>query len=264
MFTDYVLQTQLAAGKINGVKKVNLKGRNSAITTSYETAWSGSSAYAQLTTAVALEVLSASANDAAAGTGARTISIDLIDGNYAASTVTVTLNGVTPVAIAGTFVAINGARVVTAGSGLGAAGTITIRTVSGSTTKAQITATTGLGNNESSEFTYTTPASTISILKSISYSATGVTGDLTTVLFLRDSAGLFKVVAGSKSSLYVTAFNGAMNEVNLGIGIPIPEKTLIEFGALVSAGAGDFVANAELIQITLNSTPGVAGNSFGI
>lgn len=64
---------------------------------------------------VDLEVASTSANDTAAGTGARTVEITWIDGSFQEQVSVVTLNGQTPVAI-GTGYAINDMRVVTSGS----------------------------------------------------------------------------------------------------------------------------------------------------
>ena len=66
---------------VPGAKLITLRGVNQAITTTAETVWSNSTAYAQLLAPVAFEIVSASANDAAAGTGARTVTLDLVDGS---------------------------------------------------------------------------------------------------------------------------------------------------------------------------------------
>lgn len=237
-------------GAYAGIRRVQLRGRNAAISNSAETIWAAGGTYAQLSTAAALEAVSSSANDASAGTGARTITVELIDGNYAKSTVTVTLNGTTPVAITGTFISVNSVRVATAGSGGTNAGTIDIRTVSGSTVKSSISTGATLGLGQAADFIYTVPASTYGVLSSIDFSATGVTGDLTVYLNTIDSSGITRNEGAGKSSLYVTAFNGARGKIFFGNGLVISPRTTIELRAIVSAGAGDLVAMAELLLIT--------------
>lgn len=84
--------------------------------------------------AAAQEIVSSSANDAAAGTGARTVLISGLDSTYAEISETVTLNGTSAVALTKTYLRVLAMVVATAGSGGQNAGTLTIRTVSGSTT----------------------------------------------------------------------------------------------------------------------------------
>ena len=82
--------------------------------------------------AASMEVVSDSANDAAAGTGARTIIVTYLDASYTQKTVVVTLNGVTPVAIADPIMRINGVVVVTAGTfGGNNIGNISVRAAGG-------------------------------------------------------------------------------------------------------------------------------------
>lgn len=82
--------------------------------------------------ATSMEVVSDSANDAAAGTGARTILVTYLDANYTQNTIVVTLNGVTPVAIATPIMRINGVVVVTSGTfGGNNIGNISVRAAGG-------------------------------------------------------------------------------------------------------------------------------------
>jgi len=84
------------------------------------------------TSATAMEAVSDSANDAAAGSGARTIVIGYLDSDYTAKTVVVTMNGTTPVPITPTMLRINSVVVVTSGTVGGAnAGAIQIRAAGG-------------------------------------------------------------------------------------------------------------------------------------
>jgi hypothetical protein len=72
--------------------------------------------YSTFVTAQTLELVSLSANDTSAGTGARTVFVEGLDSVLAEQTETVTLNGLTPVAIPGTWTAINRMYIVTAGT----------------------------------------------------------------------------------------------------------------------------------------------------
>lgn len=82
--------------------------------------------------AVAMEVVSDSANDAAAGTGARTVVIAYLDGAYTAKTATITLNGTTPVAMPENVLRVNSMVVAAVGTfGSNNAGNISVRAAGG-------------------------------------------------------------------------------------------------------------------------------------
>lgn len=82
--------------------------------------------------AVSMEVVSDSANDAAAGTGARTIVVGYLNASYQAKTQVVTMNGLTPVAIPEAVMRINSVVVVTTGTfGLNNIGNISVRAAGG-------------------------------------------------------------------------------------------------------------------------------------
>lgn len=67
--------------------------------------------------ASALGLASTDANDTSAGTGARTVRVVGLDANHDVATEDVTLSGTTKVTTSGSFIAINGLYVLTAGSG---------------------------------------------------------------------------------------------------------------------------------------------------
>lgn len=95
--------------------------------------------YAFQTAAAAWEVLSSSAADTnAAGTGLRKISITTLDSSFVESTQIVNLNGVTPVALSGTHIRVNGMFGTEAGSGGENAGLITLRVTAGAIIQSQI------------------------------------------------------------------------------------------------------------------------------
>ncbi len=72
-------------------------------------------------------VVSSSADDAAAGTGARTVQIEGCDDNYQTVTQTATLNGLTPVTLATDLFRVWRVKVMTAGSGSTNAGDVDVK-----------------------------------------------------------------------------------------------------------------------------------------
>ena len=127
-------------------------GKNADVGTGYETVWSVGGLYPYPAAASVMQIASASANDAAAGTGARTVTIYGLDANYAEISETVTLNGVTSVPTANEYLRINRMRVRSAGSGGANAGAITAKV--GATTHAQI----DVEENQSLMTLWTVPA----------------------------------------------------------------------------------------------------------
>lgn len=111
--------------------------------------------YTFLASAQSLEVVSDSLQDAAAGTGARSVRLDLLDANYLPVSVTVNLNGTTPVAVTGTYIRGNDVRITgTVGSGETNAGNITLRVAGGGTVVSYMLA----GKGRSQQAIYTVPA----------------------------------------------------------------------------------------------------------
>lgn len=127
----------IARGLIPGQRIVNRYGRNFDVDGA-EDIWPGGGDYSGFPAAAdVVEILSTSANDAAAGTGARSVRFYYLDangnafdswGNWLYSDVT--LNGVTPVSTGITALRVWSVQVITAGSGKTNAGTLTMRQVS--------------------------------------------------------------------------------------------------------------------------------------
>lgn len=125
--------------------------------TTPEDAWGAPGVYPWLPGLTSLEILSSgagAANDTAAGTGARTVSITTLDANYNVVPMTLTLSGTTPVALPAQVLRINGLRVATAGSGNTNAADIIVRDAGGGTTRGIILAGIGVAR----QAPYTVPA----------------------------------------------------------------------------------------------------------
>lgn len=230
----------------------NIIGYNPSVSTTASTLWSGgATSYVQLTAGAAMEVVSASANDAAAGTGARTIRVQGLDGNYVPFSETITMNGVTAVPLVNTSaIAINKVTVLTAGSGLVNAGKIDVRVVSGAVVKASIQALVE-SRGESADFVFTVPAGQSVLIKKIQIYARTSTGDLWTVLKTQSSTGIELVKAIGQKALDVTSFNAGQITMDFGNGLYIPEKTLISLVVDVSAGTPLVSAIGEIERYSL-------------
>lgn len=232
---------------MSGVAHVDLMGYNPSASTTAATVWAvGTGSYVQLLTGTALEAVSGSANDAAAGTGARTIRVWGLDASYLPFMETVTLNGVTPVPLANTSaVAINAVEILTAGSGGTNAGDIDIRTVTGSTVKTRIEANPE-GAGKARDFIYTTSSLFYGLLKRLQVYVYTSTGDVWVYLNSFNSSGVKKVLATASSSQNTSGFASGPIEVELGDGLYIPKETLIVLQADVSAGTPVINAIGEL------------------
>ena len=93
-----------------------------------------------LTSAETVDLVSADANDALAGTGARSVKVTGLDGSYAAQTETVNLNGVTTVTTTNSFLVVYRIEVTAVGSGATNAGIITAQSTTSSKVFAAIEA----------------------------------------------------------------------------------------------------------------------------
>ncbi len=129
-----------------------------------------------ITTAATLEVASSSADDASAGTGARTIVINGLDSDYAPLSETVTLTGQTVAVTTGEFLRINEVYVATAGTGGKNAGVIYIAlddtfTSGVPQTAAKILQAIPIGNNRASNAYFTVPDDTEMYIRSIKVSS---------------------------------------------------------------------------------------------
>lgn len=116
----------VAKGAVTGHSAVNVTG-HAALSTAYQTVWDCTVLpYVWPASDLAMTVVSDDPNDNSTGTGAQTVTIEGFDADWIPQTATVSLTGVTPVAIPGTWIRINKSFVATAGATGGAIGEITV------------------------------------------------------------------------------------------------------------------------------------------
>ena len=141
------------------IKRFSIIGRRLSFTgtTAYEDLadWLTTPSFPLVAGTETWEVVSASANDTAAGTGARSVQIHYLDSAWLPQITNVTLDGLTPVAVPAmaNCKAIQWMHSLTVGSGGVTAGNVTLRTVSGAVTHERIQA----GGNQSLSCRYTVP-----------------------------------------------------------------------------------------------------------
>ena len=155
-------------GKVPGYSMVNKFGYNPTIGSgSFETIWETGDNYSWQSTAVTVDVVSDDVNDDVAGTGARTLRIQGLDGSYNFAEETVDMDGTTTVTTTQTFLRVFRMSVETAGSSGNNEGTITVTYTGGSDVAATISA----GNGQTLMTLYTIPAGYTGYLLSINISS---------------------------------------------------------------------------------------------
>ena len=242
---------QVARGQITGHKTLFKFGNNSDINGSLETIWSHGGLYVYPTSAIQMKVSSSSADDAALGTGARTVSVQGLDQNYNEVAETITLTGQTEVLTTNTFIRVFRAFVITAGSTNTAQGTIYVGT---GTVTAGVPATVyteiALGENQTTMAVWTVPAGyTFYVYRgTFSAASNNVSQYILGKFVFRPLGGVFRNAAD------VTVNTSAI-PYDFEIPLALPEKSDIEARAIALAGTNFYVtASFEGVYIKNSGT----------
>lgn len=191
------------------VRIIQRSGGNTDIDTSTfpEDCWGGSGLYQGFPlTAETVSVVSSSANDTAAGTGARTLRLSGLDSSGNFLTEIVTLNGQTPVVTTNQFLRINRAFVLTSGNSNRNFNDGTI-TINQSVTTSTVFGIIDPGLNNLKAAIYTIPLGTTGVLRNIQISGLRSTSAFSGVggLYVRENnaAPRMEIVGGfSNSQVY--------------------------------------------------------------
>ena len=239
-------ELQVARGQITGHKTLFKFGINGDVGTSVETVWAQGGTYVYPASATVMKISSSSADDAAAGTGARTILIAGLDANYNEISETVILDGQTAVNTVNSYLRISRMFVVTAGSGATAAGTIyagtgTVTSGVPATVYGMIT----LTANQTQMAFWTVPAGYTLYLMGTFFTSANSTANASTnfQLIQRPLGGVFRIQSSAR-----TAGNGDF-VIDLHTPLAFTEKTDIEIRAIASAGTSNVSAEFEGIYI---------------
>jgi hypothetical protein len=221
-------------------------GINGDVGTSVETVWAQGGTYVYPTAATVMKISSSSADDAAAGTGARTISIAGLDADYNEINETVILDGQTAVNTVNSYLRITRMFVITAGSGGTAAGTIYagVGTVT-SGVPATVYGMIALNANQTQMAFWTVPAGYTLYLTGLFYTSGNSTANAWTnfQLIQRPLGGVFRQQSSTRtagSGDFVLDFHTPMS---------FTEKTDSDIRAVASAGSSNVSAEFEGIYI---------------
>jgi len=235
---------QVARGKVRNASSINKFGFNDEVPTTFEVIAVGSSNFTYPTTAAVASVVSTDTNDDDGDTGARTVSVQGLDGDYNEISETVTLNGTNAVTTTPTFLRIFRMRVETAGSSEAAEGTITASV--GGNELARIDPD---YDNQTLQAAYTVPAGKKAYLYRIQATSTKDNKAAMVGLFTRssDADSVFTV-----KQLVEVYRNNVV--VDFPFPIEIPEKTDIELrGKNLNTGNVSIGGTFDLVLITDNS-----------
>jgi len=170
----YLQLEAIATGIYPGKTPFAIDGRTTGVNSTRVDVIEFGTTYVSPASPIQMQVVSTSANDAALGSGIRSVTIHYLDTNYNAQTTVVTLNGVTPVLTTPTnILRVNGMHAnTTAGFSASAAGNISLQAVGGATTYSYISA--GYKTSRSSVFTI--PAGKTGYIYAFGISTGAVTG----------------------------------------------------------------------------------------
>jgi hypothetical protein len=219
----------------------------------WEDVWTQGGNHTFQSSAVTMGVSSASTDDDAAGTGARTLEIQGLDADYALQTETVTLDGQTKVESANKYLRVFRAKVLTAGSGGNNAGKLYIYDTSDSVvagvpqTASKIVAVIEAEYGQTQMAIYTIPAGCTGFLVSRYISLSQRANQYCDVEFL--------VKPNGGAWLHKTLDGFAQDPVSLVRDYPIPlpgdlsEKTDIRFRARSSTTGAVIAVEFDLLLV---------------
>jgi len=225
----------IAEGNVADHEAVRRFGYNNAVGTTWETVSAVSGLAPYLTSAERLNIASDDAADdgAPAGTGARTVRIVGLDGNYAEISETVTLNGETNVLTTAYFLRVFDMVVLTAGSTGANEGLITASNTADDAVLREIE----IGENNSLNACYTVPAGHVFYITQVMASE-GSTKGSTLAFWRRPFGGLWTKI---RSVVLLDS------SIVLPVAVPmqVPAKTDIEIRAKSALGAAKVSAGFE-------------------
>lgn len=223
-------------------------GRNQDVSSTGEDIWNGGGVYTGQPASYTPElvtVVSSSVDDAAAGTGARTVRIEGLKTSTSTvyETEDITLNGTTPVDSVDTWWRVNRAYVLTAGSGGANAGTLTC---AAKVTTSNVFMVMPVGVNQTAIAAWTVPYGSQAIIKTIGFAGGRTTG--TTIA----NAGLFTRTQGGvyRRRHTLTAGNGvsAVRQFVTGLLCAAGDDIKMRVTS-ASANSGDFLGYFEILNL---------------
>jgi len=221
----------------------NKLGYNGVVSTTTEFLTAVGTTFSPIASESQLEIVSDSANDTIAWTGAQKVTIYYLDSDYIEHTEEVELDGITPVLTTATDIfRINGFKVSQVGTTLYAEGNIDLRDTTDTPIYSRIEA----GYNSARDFFYTVPANKTLYITDIMYSAGAtVSGRNCRFTLIADydiESNTSLVSKGLFMSVCELSLQDQTIQSILDIPIRLPEKTTVLIRVL---GDGSLIASAK-------------------
>jgi hypothetical protein len=244
-------ELQVARGQITMHSSVIVFGYNPDVDTAEESVWPDGGTIPHPTTASVLKISSSSADDTSAGTGARTVAIVGLDGNYNQVSESVILDGQTPVNTGNSYLYVNQFYVTSVGSGGANAGNINAGT---GTVTAGVPAVlydiiaTGYNNRTTGH--YCVPAGYTGYMMQGLFSSGQASGSTAVTGFLKQHGpdGILRVGA-------VTTVNNSAADFQFEIPYVIPEKNCVGATAIGAAANNAVSSYFNILLIKNNGQP---------
>jgi len=239
---------QVSRGQITMHSPVIVFGYNPDVDTTEESVWPNGGTVPHPTAASVLKVSSSSADDASAGTGARTVMLVGIDGDYNEKSESVILNGQTAVNTTNSYLYVNQLYVISVGSGGANAGDINVGT--GTVTSgvpAVLYDMIAIGFNNRTTGHYCVPAGYTGYMLQGLFSAGQASGNSSVTGFLKQHGpdNILRVGA-------VTAVNNGTADYLFELPYRIPEKNCVGATA-IGAAANNSVSSYFNILLIKNN-----------
>lgn len=222
----------------SGVDYISKFGFNPSVGTNEETIWAESgTVYVLPTSPQTMTISCANTNDTSSGTGARTVYVEGLDGDYNRVYETASLNGQTAVTLSNTYLRILRAYVVSAGSGETNAGIIyigygTVTTGKPATVQAHLAA----GMAQALLGLYTIPKGKSGYLLSLNCRSDGK-GEM--LIYHRPYGGVFRIL--HRLPIVDTV------DIYFSIPIKLTEKTDIQVRGLAATGKNKMGVSFEMV-----------------
>ena len=234
-----ISELSIYLGLESGYRLVDKFGKNEDVDTSFEQIWRQGDTMVLLDTASTMTVTS-SGQDTNGGTGARTFTIQGLNGTYHEIEETITLNSSTPVITDESFIRINRAYVVESGSNLTNENTIIITASVGGSVQGNIQPNEG----QTAKTQYTIPTGYTGYLIS-GYMATDSGQHTVGQLLTRDYEGSWRLK-------HETVLLDGVDRFDLEGTSLLPEKSDITWQAKADTNNNEVVAGYHLILVENN------------
>lgn len=224
-FPETVKNTEVEILSLNfpGQEIVHVHGDNPAMGTTRDDFWNVATSMVYLSVGETMNIVSDSANDAAAGTGARTVEVSGLDNDYEPISETITMNGLTDVLTSLSYLRVLDIHTTTVGSTNSNQGIITATASSAATVQASMI----VNDNHLLNGRHTIPANKIGIFLGFECDV-GKGKELRMIICAGQGHGILETVHSSVL-FQNTLFSSSLDVV-------LDEKTDILFRGSVDAG----------------------------